>query len=402
MVSSLGFHTIELSLRLISDEALELLEAFKKSKDVYLDENSGQYVYLYRCSSKYYYIRYRQMYKGISWILRYSGQSPEYMRPPMLYEDRCCTIKAKVNPKILLETTDYVTAADSSCLNKLMAVFNHEVAKISPILKDFGSYTLSRIDYCLNFDLADLRIINGRPEDYMMLIQQADIPRHFTEYTEYRGTTHRKKPGVNSFYLENNSVHLNCYYKHYQMQTEFPSAPDIDNSLNVIRFEIQCLYLKTRYMQKQIRDYEDDFEKILLVMLSDEISEKIITSYYNKTIGKGDYYTLVEARKKIRSMNFHQNKENRLIEALELVNTHRGIYKAKAHLSGKKLDDFRRSIKDLGEMGINPVTIPRERGIKHLPNLLAAYSAERERVEKELDKYRHNHYAVRNFVLDSP
>ena len=36
-------------------------------------------------------------------------------------------------------------------------------------------------------------------------------------------------------------------------------------------------------------------------------------------------------------------------------------------------DDFRRSLRDLDAIRINPVTIPEEYGIKYLPNLLDTY-----------------------------
>lgn len=390
MVSSLGYHTMELSLRLTRDESLQLLHAFAESRNVFFESNSGKPVYRPQFFSRYYNIKYCQGYKGLSWTLRMSRRSPEYMRQPLLYEvaeeeDRCCTVKARINPKVLLGWDDYLNAADASYLNDLIAVFNQEAKQISPILKDFDSYYLSRIDYCINFDLADLRI-NCYPEDYMVLIRQANIPNNFIEYKEYRGTTHRKKPGLNSFYLMNNSVHINCYCKYHQLQTEFPSAPYIDNSLNIIRFEIQCLYLKTYFMQRQIKGC-DNFQKIMSFMLSDEMCEKIITGYFNKTIGKGDYYSLVAAREKIKTFGFNQNREDRLLTALKLVSTHRGISKAKLNLSEEKLEEFKRSIKDLGELGINPVTIPRQRGIRFLPNLMSAYLAERKR-EAEMDLWR--------------
>lgn len=376
---------MELSLRLTVDEASQLIQTFAKNKDVYFENNMDGTVHQYHSSFRYYSIRYRQKYKGLSWTLRYCRQSPDYMIPmvPYMYEveDMCCTIKAKINPKIFLGLGDYITAADGTYLNTLISAFNQEARKISPVLQDFGFYRLNRIDYCINFDLANL-MKDPQPTDYMVLIQQADIPNHFSEYKEYRGTTHRKRPGLNSFYLMNNSVHINCYWKYHQMKTEFPSAPCIDNSFNIIRFEIQCLYLKAHVMQKQIKDC-GDFEKVMSVMLSDEMCEKMITSYFNKTIGKGDYYSLAGARKKIKSMNFNRNKEDRLLNALKLVSLHRGIFKAKSHLQDKELIDLKRSIKDLEEIGINPVTIPRERGIKFLPNLLNAYLEEREKEDKE-------------------
>ena len=50
-------------------------------------------------------------------------------------------------------------------------------------------------------------------------------------------------------------------------------------------------------MQKQIKDY-DNFENLISVMLSDELCQKVITGYYYKTIGRGDYCSLDAARKK--------------------------------------------------------------------------------------------------------
>ena len=45
---------------------------------------------------------------------------------------------------------------------------------------------------------------------------------------------------------------------------------------------------------------------------------------------------------------------------------------------------------DLGGMGINPVTIPKDRGIPQIPNLLDAYynKVEEERRKKEIEEMR--------------
>ena len=47
----------------------------------------------------------------------------------------------------------------------------------------------------------------------------------------------------------------------------------------------------------------------------------------------------------------------------------------KKHLADPEydIDDFNRSLRELSEIGINPVTIPREWGIKHIPNLMRVY-----------------------------
>ena len=49
------------------------------------------------------------------------------------------------------------------------------------------------------------------------------------------------------------------------------------------------------------------------------------------------------------------------------------IDKAKSKLLGVDLKDFKRSLKDLDDILVNPVTIPRDWGIDYIPNLLRAY-----------------------------
>ena len=58
---------------------------------------------------------------------------------------------------------------------------------------------------------------------------------------------------------------------------------------------------------------------------------------------------------------------------MELINECHGIARAKSKLYGPDLDDFNRSLKDLDDLLINPVTIPRRWNIRHIPNLLRAY-----------------------------
>jgi len=109
------------------------------------------------------------------------------------------------------------------------------------------------------------------------------------------------------------------------------------------------------------------------IMLSDAVASDIVSNYFNKVIRKGDYYTLEVARRKIESEKCHQKIKDRLIHTLNLVKRCRGISKAKVTLQGKELEDFKRSLRDLDKLGINPVTIPREWGIQHIPNLFDAY-----------------------------
>jgi hypothetical protein len=108
-------------------------------------------------------------------------------------------------------------------------------------------------------------------------------------------------------------------------------------------------------------------------LLSDDVSANEIQKCFNRIIRKGDYYPLETAKGMIRSKRFHRKKEERLIDTLDLITIRRGIAKAKEGLKDKKLEEFKRSLRELGDIKINPVTIPREWGIKKIPNLLDAY-----------------------------
>jgi tRNA U54 and U55 pseudouridine synthase Pus10 len=87
--------------------------------------------------------------RGITWTLRYnvhSGKYKEYL------------IEARINPKLLAGIKDYITASTSDYLQVVEERFNEEVAKISEILGKFHAYDIKRVDFCINFDLKELRV----------------------------------------------------------------------------------------------------------------------------------------------------------------------------------------------------------------------------------------------------
>ena len=102
-------------------------------------------------------------------------------------------------------------------------------------------------------------------------------------------------------------------------------------------------------------------------------SNKQIHSYWNKVIGKGDWYSMQEAIRIIEAKHFNSQKERHLIEALHLISLHRSIATAKSLLEKKELDTFKYTLNELSKLNINPVTIPKRWNIGHIPNLLYIY-----------------------------
>ncbi len=386
--SSLGFHTLTLFLPRTYAEMKQIMKDFQEYSDktgfikifpvdnprrtrrLVYDRGKGTIV---KEVKRTYQIDYYQADQGIKWLIRYNNWAKDF---------QSYIIEVTINPKILGGIHDYVTAATFDDMEAAITNFNLISKSISPLLKHFGLYSLKRIDYCINFDLQDF-MTDPNPELVMELIRRANIPSHFEELKKYDATSHRKQSDPASFYLMSDSLNINCYSKGTQLQRRsdervedgYPSLPDVtlDAARNVIRFEVQSKYRKTYALSNQAtEDGNADINKYEN-LLSFTACYMIITGYFDKIVRKGNWYTLQAATQKIEACNFNRQKKKRLINALQLVNQCRGIAKTKASLNDRELEIFKKTLKDLSSLGINPVTIPKEWGVKHLPNLLRTY-----------------------------
>ena len=376
--SSLGFHTMTLDMSLTGTDVYKLLLdfiAYSKTTALKMYRlKEGQYI---TYSSPNYLptdvkIYFDGKYKGIHWHIysddRYSG---------MVY-----IIETTINPKFLAGITDYLAAATYGDMNIAIINFNNESKKISSLLGTFNDYRIKRVDYCINICLSDFIPICD-PELIMNLIKRSDIPPHYKEWTEYDDTSHRKKSRPESFYLCSNSANINYYSKYLQLQNRsqeneekgFDPIPQetIDASHDIIRFEVQCKYFKTYALNKKAENSGNECLNKYKSLLAPLTCIEIISSYYEKVIGKGDWYTLSEAVQIIQSKNFNSQREQRYIDKLKYVSQCRSIAKAKASYQGNELLAFKQTLKELADLNINPVTIPREWNTKYIPNFLKAY-----------------------------
>lgn len=308
---------------------------------------------------------------GISWKLRCEKNNAF----------KSYWVEAKINPKILGGTQDYISAAIYDDLLQAIPKFDLMVKNISPLLRTFACYKPNRIDYCANLALRELA--PGCPSDMVMkLIQRADVPPDYEPKMEYSETSHRKGLVQNSLYLECESTNINCYEKLVELQKrnrkDEESGPItqevLEEARDIIRFEVQCLYPRTRKLCQQAKIIGLQGIDIYKHLFDYKTFLKVINAYYKNTIGRGDWFTLSAAEEKIESKSYNSQKEDRLRNALREVNQCRSLSKAKAKYQGDDLEAFKRTLKDLADIGINPVTIPREWGIAHIPNLMRTFN----------------------------
>ena len=218
--SSLGFHTMTLTLSLLYDEVWQLIADFltyrEKTGDIEMYRfKNGKPIIYYPSSFLPPKVtiefkdkeRYGHGDRGINWCIRKSEWSNDYFD---------YIIEATINPKILAGIKDYLTAATYNDIDLAAANFNKISQEISPLLHSFSNYRISRIDYCVNISLDEF-IPECTPMRFMNLIKRSNIPPHYEEWMKYDDTAHRMKSRPESFYLKSKSVNINCYSKYLQL-----------------------------------------------------------------------------------------------------------------------------------------------------------------------------------------
>lgn len=382
MKSSCGFHTMTLSRSLYGDEQRKLIQDFaaygRKTHEIRIYMLDGKNKpHSYNPDADHLPLRIRitfVKYRGISWTIK------EITGP---YGASWYSVEVTINPKFLAGIRTYTTAADHHDMDVVIRNFNLISRSISTVLGEFSCYLINRIDYCVNLSISEL-VPRCTYEQIMNLIKRSNVPSRFKEWDCYDNVAHRTKSRPGSFYLTNRSVHINCYSKYMQLLEQSkqnmargysPIPPNIlEDSKDIIRFEVQCKYIKTRKMMKSIDETIDSSYNKYRELLHPITCLDIITKYYWNTIGRGDWYTLSKAISMIQDQHYNRQKEKRLIDVIRLVNTCRSVSKARETLSGDKLRVFNLTLKDLMSISINPVTIPREWGIPYIRNLLNEYT----------------------------
>ncbi|MFM9329404.1 hypothetical protein [Paenibacillus mesotrionivorans] len=361
----IGYHTVLLSIPIDFYTAKALFEALKI------------------CSKQYHAKHFKQEWKHISWTefelfkdkgLRIFLKDYHYERDNQKFVYK--TFEIRMNPKRLCENNQYVEVSQyedyqaiSAAFKKLLRPARQEYKQfclnhydpLAPkfIFDDISQYRVDRIDYCINIRIQHMK-------QYMELIRRADKPKTFEMSLEDNQRTKRKEPYKNAFRIENHSVVVNFYNKHHQMTQVFGNEfPRGQESEQIIRLEVQCMKRKVN----NLKHYYGVADRSLLEFSNEELSEKVLLSYYEKTVGYEDYYTLQEARRFIHQSDYKRKDQERMIEVLELINLKRSVWKAREEYEDEK-KKFNEALKRIKKMGINPVTIPIGWGLHELPNLL--------------------------------
>ena len=118
----------------------------------------------------------------------------------------------------------------------------------------------------------------------------------------------------------------------------------------------------------------------LFPFLNEEVAGKLLNEEYNKLIGPGDFYSTYKAWKIIDQSKYKKDKKQSLKDIMYLASRCWSLQKAEErYISGKPFSGnhktimgtkqtFRRSVKQLRELGIQPLRIPANWHLSYLHN----------------------------------
>ncbi|MFS0594420.1 hypothetical protein AB1L05_22870 [Cytobacillus horneckiae] len=281
--------------------------------------------------------------------------------------DECYRIYLRVEPQSLIigRRTIDVFDCSSGAVESLRKALDEVIEGLSSTLPQSDQWFVSRIDFTKNLTSEYVR-------ECVALAKKGKDPYRFKDTIDKSGSSYRKSK----------SVILNYYDKldHITKKVDNFSFDKhlLEEAHNIYRIEVQCL---NHNKLKHIREKFDLPRKCNLYdYLRADIAEWAFFSYYDKVIGRGDYYSLTQVLKKIESTGWSPTKKKNIKNWLKLVTQAKGMTNAKKQfVDGTTLgrtqtvvqgclNTFRSYEKACKEIGINPVTIPRDWGIDYIPN----------------------------------
>ncbi|WP_019911542.1 hypothetical protein [Paenibacillus sp. HW567] len=268
-------------------------------------------------------------------------------------------IEILLNPKLLLNPEMLIQSTTMAEIPLVPEAFDRRLRTIfgnlSEALPTFNHWNCKRIDLC-----TDLVIENV--DEYTQLFQHSRTPnRHFTLHNEF----------VGSAYYTSRSLIVNIYNKENETEKRLKNEhttiriEHLEEARNILRIEIQCRGNKINYIKRK----EGLPDKRIEHFLNAQLAESILLTYFDRSVGLGDFYSLSYARRRVRQLVRQKRTQDNLIGMLRLVKDAGSVDAAKEQfmLTASK-EVFNRRVKALGNLGINPVTIPSDWGINQLPN----------------------------------
>lgn len=281
--------------------------------------------------------------------------------------DKYYRVYLRVEPQSLVNGRRTIEVFDCSSdyVARLRSTLDGVIESISSELPQSDRWFVSRIDYTIN-------LTSEYVKECVALAKKGKDP--------YRYNDPVNKPG--SSYRKSKSVILNYYDKFDHISkkigTDSFDAYLLEEAQNIYRIEVQCLnHNKLRHIRKK---FDLPRESNLYDYLLPVIAEWTFLFYYDSVIGRADYHSLAKAIKIVEETEWSKRRKENIKNWLKLIAQAKSISKARQQfVNGTtlghtktvvkgNLNTFRNYEKACRDIGVNPVTIPKDWGISYIPN----------------------------------
>ncbi|AIQ29314.1 hypothetical protein P40081_15005 [Paenibacillus sp. FSL P4-0081] len=268
-------------------------------------------------------------------------------------------IEILLNPKLLLNPELLIQSTTVTEIPLITEPFDRELRTIfgnlSGVLPTFNHWNCKRIDYCVDVSTENV-------SEYIQLFHHSRTPnRHYTLHNEYDSSAYSTSRSlILNFYDKENETESRLENEHTTIRIEH-----LEEARNILRIEVQCRSSKINYIRRRAGFPNKHIEHFL----SEQLAESILLTYFDRSIGLGDFYSLSYARRRVRQLVRQKRTQDNLIGMLRLVKDAGSVNSAKEQfmLTASK-EVFNRRVKALRKLGINPVTIPSGWAMNQLPN----------------------------------
>lgn len=276
---------------------------------------------------------------------------------------------------ILTFTSDFITAIYHKifetipCLEQGKQYYNEHSQERSSWL-EINAFKARRID--VPFDFKTMH------QQYLTLINRGyTLPKKHYKLNEYKDNNAQAvleddEPDIidfeelmndynsdaDSIYYKGNGLNINIYQKESELKKRGLSYPtDID--YDFLRIEVQ---MKKSKLNSLVSKYGLKGRE-LQYLITPELEGYVLDYYVTRLTGKGIYVTLKTAKNIINSSDYTQAKKDKLIKVVQAVSDKHGIAKVLEQIEDGtitdlgKLSTVKQYLRDIHNMGINPVTI---------------------------------------------
>lgn len=291
----------------------------------------------------------------------------------------------KLEPQVMLvhhRTIDLYRATNEN--NELLrhafhAAMNNFIDDTSiPNITELDFWNCKRIDYTHN-------LVFGSSDDKQLFL---DLSKKTSKYTRQREK--RSIKGVDKYDQStaeaNRSSKVTFYDKQREIQDKREGMPEDEKERlmraaeNIVRYEVQCKYGKVMSIKKSFSFPS----RRIMYYLDEGVAHKVLLDTYKETVGTGDFYYFYRAKKIIEASAYSTRKRHTLFDWMRFVAQSRSLYRARQLFlaRGHRIKKtkivvqgtaatFTQHIKDVEAIGLNPIMIPKDWGVKEFKNPIA-------------------------------